>query len=63
MSARLAGQQLEELEEIQQTAEAESFIEGIVTKIKKLMFSALGKLGFFGIMLFASVISLRCHFY
>ncbi len=61
--ARLAGQKSEELDELEQQlqdksqAQESNAIAQLITRAKKMMFSLLGNLGFFGILLFASV---RC---
>jgi len=46
---------MEELQELQESAEAESFVSRFAANVKKLMFKALGNLGFFGILAMASI--------
>jgi hypothetical protein len=53
--ARLAGERIEELQEIENSVDNENLLQKLIHKSKKLMFSTLGNLGFFGIMLFASI--------
>lgn len=56
--ARLSGKstsKLEELKEMDQKTESNSKIEKVIGKIKHFMFKLLGRLGFFGILVFASV--------
>jgi hypothetical protein len=55
-AARLAGEKVSELDEIETvTSEPQTFIEKTTVWVKKTMFSLLGNLGFLGIMLFASI--------
>jgi len=55
-AARLAGEKVAELEEIETiTQEPTGLVERVSTWVKKTMFSLLGNLGFVGIMLFASI--------
>jgi len=55
-AARLAGEKVAELEEIETIKlEPHTLLEKASAWVKKTMFSLLGNLGFFGIMLFASI--------
>jgi hypothetical protein len=54
--ARLSGETMAELEELQEAPE-DTFIAKTVNYIKRTALSALGRFGFFGILLFASVCS------
>jgi len=59
-AARLAGEKSEELDELEQELEGksqdnDSALSKWIVKTKKVMFSLLGNLGFFGILLFASI--------
>jgi hypothetical protein len=54
-AARLSGESLRELEAAEEEEEGEGLLASAMRRIKPLMYSILGNLGFFGILLFASV--------
>jgi len=54
-AARLAGESVSELDELEQGIVQDSFFSKTIAQIKRIMFSLLGNLGFFGILMFASI--------
>lgn len=56
-TAKSAGETSEELAELEEELKKEpnSWLQSLLTKLKKTAVDLLNKLGFFGIMLFASV--------